>query len=165
MSLTSAQQLALRTSVKAHAADSVATAYAGHDLATIAAFYNSTASPATILWRSDIKAAELAGAIVMSEFTALTALQQGGMALLLQLGSGALDATNANVRASFSSLFTGKTTLTNLTAVAQRSATYYEALSGFLTLVSGANVCSVFGYVLSTTDVRDALYDNTGAAI
>ena len=90
MSLTAAQQLALRTSVKAHAADSVATAYAGHDLATIAAFYNGTASPATTLWRSDIKASELAAAIVMSEYTALTAVQQGGMMLLLQLGAGQL---------------------------------------------------------------------------
>ncbi len=163
--LTSGQATAFRTNVKSHNGDAVATAYANHDIDALLAFYNATAAGPVVLWRADIKPSELAGAIVMSEFVVLSTAAQNGQLLLLQLGAGGLDATNANVRASFTTIWTGKTTLTALTAIAQRSATAFEAISSFLSLVSGANVCSVYGYRLSFVDVRDALWNNQGTPL
>jgi hypothetical protein len=69
------------------------------------------------------------------------------------------------VRTNFGTLFSGKTTLTNLTALAQRNATGYEAISDFLTVVAPANVTSVYGYRLSAEDVRAALYADDGTPL
>jgi hypothetical protein len=162
MSLTAAQALALRASVKSHNGDAVATAYANVAPQDIANLYNSPASPTGALWRSDIKPSELGAAVVGTDFQGLTVQQQNLMLLLVQLGTGGLDATNANVRASFSTLFSGKVSLTNLIAVAQRNATAYEAISDFLTAAAPANVSSVYGYRLGAEEVRAALWTDGG---
>lgn len=153
---------AFRAAVKAHNADAIATAYQAKDVDALVTLYNATSG--TSIWRSDIKPAELATAIVMSEYVTLTAVQQGGMMLLLQLGAGALDATSSTVRTSFSTLFTGKTTLTNLTALAQRSATVFEAISAYLTPAAPANVCApaIYGHVLTRFEVGSQLWDAQG---
>lgn len=161
--VTTLQWDAFRAAVKAQPQGSaIATAYANKETDTLVALYN--ANSATNLWRSDIKPAELATAIVMSEYITLTAVQQGGMLLLLQLGAGALDATSSTVRASFSTLFTGKTTLTNLTAMAQRKATVFEAIAAYLTVAAPANVCApeIYGHVLTRFEVGSQLWDAQG---
>lgn len=161
--VTTPQWDAFRAAVKAQPQGSaIATAYANKDTDALVALYNATS--ATNLWRSDIKPAELATAIVMSEYVTLTAVQQGGMMLLLQLGAGALDATSATVRTSFSTLFTGKTTLTNLTTLAQRKATVFEAIAAYLTVAAPANVCApeIYGHVLTRFEVGSQLWDAQG---
>jgi len=166
MALSNGIAASFRAAVKAHNADAVATAYKAKDVDAMLAFYNATAAGPVKLWRPDVKPAELASGIVMSGFVAMTAVQQNGMLLLLQLGQGGLDATNANVRASFSTLFSvaSPTTLTNLTNIAQRPATNFEAIAAFLTSASGANVCdpAVYGKVLTRVEIGSALWDDAG---
>lgn len=158
--ITAGQWASFRAAVKAHAADSVATAYQAKDVDGLVAYYNGAS--ATSLWRPDVKPAELAAGIVMTGFVSMTAQQQNGMLLLLQLGQGGLDATNANVRASFSTLFSvaSPTTLSNLTAIAQRKATQFEAIPAFV----NASVCApeVYGHVLSRLEVGSALWNDAG---
>ena len=160
--VTAGQWASFRANVKAHNADAVATAYQAKNPDGIVVYYNSASG--TSIWRSDIKPAELAGAIVMSEYITLTAVQQGGMLLLLQLGQGALDATSSNVRASFGTLFSGKVTLTNLTSMAQRAASQFEAIAAYLTAAAPANVCApeIFGHALTRSEAATALWDDAG---
>jgi hypothetical protein len=68
----------------------------------------------------------------------------------LALIQGAIDATNANIRAGFGAIF-GGTSVTNLTALAQRVPTRFEAL--FTT----AQVSAAFGQSVTVADVAAAL--------
>ena len=61
-----------------------------------------------------------------------------------------IDATNANIRAGFVSIFGAGATVNNLTAIAQRVATNFEFL--FTT----SNVSSVYNYILTDDDIREA---------
>ena len=145
MSLTIAQ---LETFATAINADSNLTNYiASQNAGYIANYYNGAS--ATEIWNPSISIAQLNDAIVWSEFAGLTvALQNTYMAMTT---GTSVDATNANIRNGFSTIFTGKTTLTNLIALAQRLATVFEAL--FTT----ANVCSLYGYNVSVQDVIAAM--------
>ena len=92
-----------------------------------AAFLNGTASPTLAVWRpsvaNSIILSQLVGTDVIAKVTTI-----GAQALLAALLTPpALDATQANVRGDFSTLFPSTTTLTNLTAISQRSATYLES--------------------------------------
>ena len=164
MAITSQQWATFRTHVKAQAKGSaIGTAYAGGPgkVDDLVALYN--AQTGTKVWRSDIKTPELINAVVMSEFLAngfITAGKQPAMNLLLQLGSGGLDATNANVRTSFNTIWTGTTTLTNLTALAQRVCTLFESL--YLTAAAPANVCdpAIYGHAVTRVEVGQALWDD-----
>ncbi len=116
---------------------------------TLAAFYNSNITPSVNIWRPDIKITELPSAILMSEFVALTAVKQNGYFVLTQ--GDYLDATDSNTRTSFTTIFgSSSITKTNLLNLAQRVATYFEALF----IVN--SVCSVYGYLLTETDIKNA---------
>lgn len=143
--LTVAQLAALKTDIGANFAAQVA---AG-DQSGIAAAYNTPSSPAVAVWRADIPIAQIVDAITYSELVALTSVKQ--FALQVLLAPGIVDASSVNVRAAFSAIFGASTTLTALTALAQRTATRLEAL--FTT----AQVSSAYGYVMSAEDVREAL--------
>lgn len=135
MSLTASQLSTLKTDIQGRA--SLASSVAAADWPTVAAFYNAPASPAVNVWRADIATEEIAPQVVMSDFVALTAVKQNGLLLLTQ--GPKIDATQANVRSAFASIFgAGSTTLTNLTALAQRPATRFEAM--FLTAAGAANI-------------------------
>lgn len=132
MALTPAQLTTLKTDITVTKA---ATVYQGSTLLThwneshtqiIADYYNQTANPQVDLWRPDVAVTDMAKSILMSEYIALTAVKQNGMLLYMQ--NGTIDATNANVRAGFTSIFTSGTSLTNLTALAKKAATYFESL-------------------------------------
>ena len=113
----------------------------------IAAYYNAAGTGS--IWRPSISISELNTAIVWSEFASLsTALQ---VTYQVIVATGTVDATSANIRAGFSTVFAGKTSLTNLTAIAARTPTVLESL--FTT----ANVCSVFGQQVSAADVAKAM--------
>jgi hypothetical protein len=124
----------------------LAAARAAGDQGAIAAYYNAAGSGS--IWRPSINSAELNTAIVWSEFIALPVQTQNAYFALVQ--GGKIDATNANIRAGFSSIFAG-TTIGNLTALAARVPTRFEAL--FTT----ANVCSCFGQTVTPADVAQAL--------
>lgn len=121
----------------------------------LANYLNAASSPAVNVWRADVGIDEIGPQIVMSEYVALTAVKQTG---LLQLTQGAkVDATNANVRQAFSAIFgAGATSLTNLTALAQRAGTRFETIAGFLTAAAPANVSSVYGIRVTYLDVMAA---------
>ena len=142
--MNSAQLTTFKAAILAE--PNVAAARASQSHGAIAAYYNG---PGTgLIWRPAITVAELNTAIVWSEFIALTQGQRDAYAALI---SGAtVDATNANVRAGFSTIFAG-TSITNLTALAQRVPTVFEQL------FSSGGVSTMFGYQVSVADVVQAL--------
>jgi hypothetical protein len=144
MALTTAQLLTLKAATNGDS--NLAAARAAGDQGAIAAYYNGAG--AGLIWRPAISIAELNTAIVWSEFILLSQGQRDAYSALI---SGAtIDATNANVRNGFGSIF-GGTSITNLTAIAQRAPTRFEAL--FTT----ASVSSVFGYQVTVADIAQAL--------
>lgn len=147
--LTSAQLTTLKAAI---AADGTLNALPNtpDGNAVIAAAMNAASSPAVAIWRSDVRNSEITASIVASAYIALTALQQ--KALDLYVTPATCDATSANVRAGFSSIFGSGQTLTNLTAVAQRTATRLEAL--YATGGPPATVpTNVYGYMLGFDEV------------
>lgn len=145
MALSTAQLATFKSAILGDAA--LSNARNAGDQGAIAAYYN--APGAGSIWRPNIGASELNTAIIWSEFTTLTIVVQNAYFALLQ--AGVIDATNANVRAGFATVFSGKTTLTNLTSLAARTPTKFEAL--FTT----SNVCSCFGQTVTVADVAQAL--------
>lgn len=152
--LTTNQLQALRTDLFTTRANQV---YSGKNFAshisesnykTLAEFYNSPTNPGQNIWKPDLKVSELSPAIVMSAFIALTAVKQNVYFVLTQ--GEYIDATNANIRAGFVSIFGAGATVNNLTAIAQRVATNFEFL--FTT----SNVSSVYNYILTDDDIREA---------
>ena len=139
--MTPAQLSTFKTAILANAAS-----YNIADHGSITAWFN-TSSGAGFYWRSLIPIAELNTAIVWTEFAALSALLQ--TTYMAMITAGAVDATSANIRGGFSTVFLG-TSLTNLTALAKRVPTRLEAL------FTNANVCSLTG-TCSNTDVAAAL--------
>lgn len=142
--LTTAQLATFKAAILADT--NMTVALAALDAATIAAYYNGAGSGT--VWRPSISAAELNTAIVWSQFVALPVATQNGYFALIQ--GATVDATNANVRTGFGTIFTGQS-LTNLTALAQRVQTKFEAL------FTVSQVCPLFGMQVSVTDVGAAL--------
>ena len=113
------------------------------DMTGIANYYNAQGTG--FIWLPSVSVSVLNDAIVWSEFAGLTvALQNTYLAMII---GNYVDATNANIRTGFSTIFNGKTTLSNLTAIAQRTPTRFEAV------FSVGNVCPLFGYQVSANDV------------
>ena len=156
VAFTDAQYTTIGTDINSIAnAGVLASAIASRDDSTIADFYNQLASPTVTLWIPRVTRNALINAVVASEFVTLTVNQQNTWFVLMQ--ADIIDATQARVRTNFSTVFStlGPTTLTNLTAAAQRSATRLEAL--FVTVAGSANVSSVYGQVLTARDVAHSL--------
>jgi hypothetical protein len=135
------------TALKADIATNQSANQAAGNHGAIAAYYNTSAGSG-FMWRPNISAQEVSNAIVYSEFVALTVSQQNTYGVMVK--SGTIDATSANIRSGFSSVFTG-TTLSNLTALAQKVPTHFEALFNV------TNVCPVFGQTVSANDIADAI--------
>jgi hypothetical protein len=150
MSLTTAQNTTLQTDINAQG--SLVIARAAHDAPAVANFYNALS--ATAIWRSDLTNSQVVAACVMTEVVALNTTAGAQLAFQTLIHPPIVDATSANVRAAFSTLFSGKTTLTNLTAVAQRLGTRLEVLLG---AGGPPAVSQVFGYLLQPADVAIAM--------
>ncbi len=133
-----------------HAGKTFAIHIAESNYKALIKFYNSSTN--NNIWKPDLKVTELSKAIVMSAFIALTAVKQNGYFVLTQ--GEFIDATNANIRAGFASIFGAGATTNNLTALAQRFATNFEFL--FTT----SNVSSLYGYILTEDDIREATQIN-----
>jgi len=144
--LTSAQASTLHTAILGDA--TISALVTASDWNAIADNYNS---PSAIqIWKQSVEAQDLIAAILPADFVALTT--GGQLAIVAMVSGGSVDATKPNINSWFSTIFAGKaTTLANLTIVAQRAATKYEAL--FTT----NSVSSVYGYNLTGNDVRLAM--------
>jgi len=116
-----------------------------------AVYLNTVPATPTALWRPDVSPGEVAKSVTMSEYVALTAVKQNGLLLLTQ--GSFVDATQATVRADFSTIFAAGATLTALTAVAQRPGTRFEVIfsSGGPPAVS-----TMYGVQVSYQDVMAA---------
>lgn len=144
--MTPAQLTTFKTAINGDANLAADRAAGRHGV--IAAYYN--AAGAGSIWRPSISVAELNTAIVWSEFSVLSALLQGTYSAMTQ--GGFVDATVGNIRNGFSTVFgVGTTSRANLLALAARVPTRFEAL------FTVANVCSLFGQIVSAQDVSDAL--------
>ena len=144
MPLTTAQLQTFKAAINAEPA--LAAARAAGDHGAIAAYYNVVS--ASNIWKPAVTVADLNTAIVWTEFISLA---QGARDAYFAMTQGStVDATKANVRNGFAAIFAG-TSQSNLTALAQRLATRFEVL------FTVAQVCSLFGYVVSVADVAEAL--------
>jgi hypothetical protein len=143
--LTTAQLQTFKAAINSD--PNLAAARAAGDQGAIAAYYNAAGTGN--IWKPDIDVSTLNTAIVWAEFVALTVAKQNGYFAMTQGGN--IDATSSNIRGGFTAVFGGTTSLTNLTALAQRVATRFEAL--FTT----SQVCSLYGYVVTVADVAAAL--------
>lgn len=147
--LTSNERITLKDSVNGDGA--LAAMVSAADWPGIANNYNTAG--ATMLWRPDILPGEIAATVVNSAFTALSQQVQNGLILLTQ--GDKIDATNANIRTAFSSIFGAGATLNALTALAQRAGTRFEVL--FSSTQGAANVSTKFNQRVSALDVQQAM--------
>ncbi len=143
--LTKTQLATFKAAIAADA--NVAADLAAGNLGAIAAYYNGAS--ATQVWLPAIPVSVMNTAIVWSAFMALSVQAQNAYFALT--ANGVVDATSGNVRAGFASIFGAGTTLTNLTAIAQRIATIFE------NLFAVSNVTPLFGYQVTPADVALAL--------
>jgi len=139
--MTPAQLATFKTAILADA--NLAAYLSARNDGAITDYYNQPG--AGTIWRPSISIAELNTAILWNEYITLSVQFQGGY--LAMIANGVIDATSANIRSGFASIFTGKTSLTNLSAIAQVIPTRFEAL--FTT----SQVCSVFGKRVTVQDV------------
>jgi hypothetical protein len=117
------------------------------DHGAVAAYYNANGTG--FIWRPSISVSEMNTAVVWSEFAVLSALLQSTYMAMVQ---GGLDATSANMRGGFTTVFGPATaSRANLTALAQRTPTRFEAL------FTASNVTQLFGYQVTPVDVAAAL--------
>lgn len=150
--MTSQQLATLKTSINASlnvvtGGDTIANHLAKSNFKAIADYYNSNSL--VNIFRPDVPTEELSKSIVMTEFVALTVARQNGYFVLTQ--GKFIDATVANLRASFQTVFGTSISLTNLTAIAQRLATVFESL--FVT----NQVSSAYGVKVTEEDVSNAI--------
>jgi len=147
MALTTAQAQALAAAVAADPA--LTTLSAANGWPQIAAALNTPSSPVVTIFRPDVPTSSLLSAIAAADMPATAGLISY---VQIMLSVGTVDATSATVRAGFAAAFAGKAaTLAALTAVAQRTATRFEAL--FVT----SSVSSAYGITVSSDDVKSAL--------
>jgi hypothetical protein len=95
----------------------------------IADWYNLTASPAWVVWRSNIPTKDVKLAIVWTEYIARSQGERDAFEFMLS--NGTINGADANIRQGIQDVFSGPsgaTTRANLTALAKRSATNAEKL-------------------------------------
>jgi hypothetical protein len=126
MALTTAQMQALKAEI---IADPVLNAAPNNSDGSffIAAELNKLASPAFIVWRTDIPTKDIKKAIVWTEYIGRSQGERDAFVLINS--NGIVNAADANVRQGFNDIFSGPSgvaTRTNLSAMAKRSATRAE---------------------------------------
>jgi len=148
MSLDPTNYAALKTNIQGQG--SLTGAVASSDWPTVANFYN--AASATAVWIPNLPRSVVIANTNLVAFATKTTLLQATFTLMLL--DGIVDATNANIRAGFSTVFQGAD-LTALSNIAQRLATRYEAL--FVSQAGPPIVSAVFGQTLTPDDVQKAM--------
>lgn len=116
----------------------------------VAGMLNAAASPQVMVWIPNLAVSVMLTGVVWSDFVALTQGQRDAWRALTS--GGTVDATNANVRAGFTTVFgSPSTSLTNLANLAQRPASWLESI--FTT----GGVSSLYGASASADDVVVAM--------
>lgn len=150
MPLSTAQLATLKTAINADATAAAFSLTSDGDF-NLAAYLNAVPPAPISVWRNDIQPGEVSRVVQMSAFVALTAIKQNGLILLTQ---GTIDASAIEVRSGFTAIFGAGSTLTALTALAQRPATRFEAI--FSTAAAPANTSVMFGKQASPDDIHQA---------
>ncbi len=120
MPLSSAQLVTLAAHIRANTDPAVVAALAAGADNELARLYNLPASPAFIVWRSDVRAEETGNAWVGTDIDGMSALNMQRLQLLLQSApSGVFDMTRADRRAGFENPF--GTNQNNASRVAMRA--------------------------------------------
>ena len=125
MALTAAQKATLKTDILANG-DATAF-YTNGDLTGLAALYNALASPAFIVWRTNIPTSDVKKAVNWTEYIGRSVGERSAFELIIS--NGIVDASQPNVRAGFNDIFSGQqgvNTRTALLALAKRSCTRGE---------------------------------------
>lgn len=156
MALTTAQLQALKAAILADPA--LAAAPANSDGAFfIADELNKLASPAFVVWRTDLPTKDVKKAINWTEYIARSVGERAAFELIIS--NGIVNTADANVRQGFSDIFSGPggvTTRTNLTAIAKRSATRAEKILAAGTGSDASPAVMGFEGSLSYQDVEAA---------
>ena len=126
--LTEAQRTTLKANILAN--QDTADKYAIGDLSSLANLYNAAASPAFVVWKTDLQPAEYREAIVWTEVDALTTGSKYRIWEWLTMGMTApIDASRVNVRQGIADCWASNTTTRiNLLAAAKRNASRIEKL-------------------------------------
>jgi hypothetical protein len=157
MALTTAQLQALKAAINA---DGALAALPHNDDAafTIAAAFNALASPAFIVWRTNIPTKDVRKVVVWTEMNGIAQVPLMNWYSGI-LANGIVDASDANVRQGIADIFAGPgaaATRTALVAMAKRSATRAEKLFATGTGSDGSPAVMVFEGNLSYQDVVSA---------
>lgn len=130
-SLTPAQITALRTSILASELSSQCVGF-GDGPTNIAAAYNLPASPAFVVWRTNVAADEIGNAWVGTDIDGMSALNMQRLQLLLASSpSGVFDMSRADRRAGFENPFgtnANDASRVAMRAVWQRNVTRFERI-------------------------------------
>ena len=118
MPLTTAQAATLKAAILADPA--LAEMVAGNQYGNIAAYYEALATPAYIVWRTNVRAEEIGNAWVGTDIDGMSALNMQRLQLLLASApSGVFDMGRADRRAGFENPF--GTNVNNASRVAMRA--------------------------------------------
>lgn len=158
MSLTSAQQTTLKAAILA---DPTLNAFpntgdGNFDLAVYLS--NTLASPAFIVWRTNVPTSDVKKAIVWTEYIAATGVADRD-ALGLIISNGIVNAADVNIRQGFQDIFAGPqkaVTRANLTAISKRSATLIEKILAIGTGTDVSPATMGFEGTISAADVQQA---------
>jgi hypothetical protein len=127
MALTSAQKQTLKAAILADPA--ISQTFTDGNLQGVADYYNALASPAFIVWRTDVPTKDVKKALVWTEYVGRSAGERDAFALMIS--NGIVNAADTNIRAGFNDIFSGPSgvnTRAALVAIAKRSATRAEQL-------------------------------------
>lgn len=120
----------------------------GNDRA-LSNYYNQPADPQVLVWIPNVQVEKILSGVVWSEFAGLLIGKQNTFIALTQAGS--VDASEPRIRQAFVEIFgVGSQSLTHITALSRRPATFFESL--FTT----SGVCSAFGEGVTYEDCRRA---------
>src|SRR5687767_3293523 len=154
MPLTPAQLTTLKNDI---AADGALNPLPNNDESnfTIRDAYNAAASPAFVVWRSNVPVDEMTNVFV---WTAIDALSVGKARIWDWMSrAGVIDASNSNVRQGFVDAFGGRSaTVTAVTPVMKRNATRAEKLFATGTGSSGSPGTMGFEGQVTAADISAA---------
>ena len=148
MSLTTPQLQSLYAAMQADA--NVTPLLAAGNTGAIANYYNTLS--AVNVWNPAFPVSMLPSCLVGSAFIALTLQQQNAYFAMTQALT--LDGTNANVQATFASIFGGGSqTVINFAALAGRFATLFEKIFTSNSVVGQG----LYGYIVQDSDIVSAI--------
>lgn len=123
----------------------------------ISEWYALMAVPDVVVWREDLHRDEVNESVLYSELLTLNIVDLTVFDLMLMSNGGSVNAASQNIRDGFADVLSGPlraTSRNNLLAIAQRPATWGEAL--YATPVSGANVSAIYGDAVTRLNVHAA---------